>query len=43
MIMDQDRDKKFLALTITYLSIFSWIILKGVKQNVAEKGKVRGT
>ena len=41
MIIDQDREKK-LALTLMYLSIFSYIILESVKQNVTEKGKVRG-
>ena len=40
--MNQDRDKKFLALTLMYLPNFFSIILESVKKNVAKKkGKVR--
>ena len=35
--MNQDRDKKFLALTLMYLPIFFSIILESVKKNVAKK------
>ena len=35
--MNQDRDKKFLALTLMYLPNFFSIILKSVKKNVAKK------
>ena len=35
--MNQDRDKKFLALTLMYLPNFFSIILESVKKNVAKK------
>ena len=38
--MNQVKIKKLLTLTLMCHSIFSQIILKGVKQNVAEKAKV---
>ena len=37
--MNQDRDKKLLALTLMHIPIFFSIILKSVTQNVTEKGK----
>ena len=38
--MDQDKEKK-VALTLIYLSIFFLVHFQSVKQNAAEKGKVR--
>ena len=42
MIMDQDRDKNYSALTLMYLSVFFLDHFEKGKQNVTEKGKVRG-
>ena len=40
--MDQDRDKNYSALTLMYLSVFFLDHFEKGKQNVTEKGKVRG-